>query len=306
MTISCIEFHNKTNNGGDFKELMLQHNIDESDVFEYKQEQKSEAVIDTVIYQGRPQKWLYRLASIIAENFRVHTYYVSGSPIELRFVGIESDVQIAQIIFEYARGSAGYCARQFLQLPEIRRKYKRKWQLKQDYIEGYLVQNHALIRRAVELAHEAGLKVCIDLASYNIVQDDREFFAELLLQTDIVFANEQEAQAFTGIVDAQTNVEALARLCEIAVVKIGKKGVLVRRGEEQIHCPAREVPHVVDTTAAGDYFSAGFLYALATGCSLMQCAALGSLLAGHIIEVVGTALSAETWQKIKAEALPKA
>jgi hypothetical protein len=121
------------------QELMLQHNIDESEVFSYKQEQKSEAVINTIIYQGRPQKWLYRLASIIAENFRVHTYYVSGSPIELRFVGIESDAQIAQITFEYARGSAGYCARQFLQQPEIKRKYKRKWQLKQDYIEGYLV-----------------------------------------------------------------------------------------------------------------------------------------------------------------------
>lgn len=173
------------------------------------------------------------------------------------------------------------------------------------YIEGYLVQNHALIRRAVELAHEAGLKVCIDLASYNIVQEDRDFFAELLQQTDIVFANEQEAQAFTGVDDAQANVETLASLCEIAVVKIGKKGVLVRSGQQQVHCPAREVPHVVDTTAAGDYFSAGFLYGLATGSSLMQCATLGSLLAGHIIEVVGTALTPETWQKIKAEALPQ-
>lgn len=131
------------------QELMLQHNIDESDVFEYKQEQKSEAVINTIIYQGRPQKWLYRLASIIAENFRVRTYYVAGSPIELRFVGIESDVQIAQITFEYARGSAGYCARQFLQLPEIRRKYKRKWQLKQDYIEGYLVGLSKTFRKQV-------------------------------------------------------------------------------------------------------------------------------------------------------------
>ena len=120
------------------QELMLQHNIDESDVFHYKQEQKSEAVINTVIYEGRPQKWLYRLARIIAKNFRVRYYYVSGKPIELHFVGIMSDVQIAQITFEYARGSASYCARQFLQLPEIRRKYKRKWQLKQDYLEGYL------------------------------------------------------------------------------------------------------------------------------------------------------------------------
>lgn len=168
------------------------------------------------------------------------------------------------------------------------------------YIEGYLVQNHALIRRAVELAHEAGLNVCIDLASYNIVQEDREFFAELLQQTDIVFANEQEAQAFTGVDDAQHNVEVLANLCEIAVVKVGKKGVLVRSGDKQVHCPAREVPHVVDTTAAGDYFSAGFLYSLATGADLMQCARLGSLLAGHIIEVVGTALSEDTWKKIKS------
>ncbi|MFS1069683.1 hypothetical protein IGI71_000701 [Enterococcus sp. DIV1279b] len=120
------------------QELMLQHNIDESDVFHYKQEQKSEAVINTVIYEGRPQKWLYRLARIIAKNFRVRYYYVSGKPIELHFVGIVSDVQIAQITFEYARGSASYCARQFLQLPDIRRKYKRKWQLKQDYLEGYL------------------------------------------------------------------------------------------------------------------------------------------------------------------------
>ncbi|MGH1772148.1 DUF2786 domain-containing protein [Enterococcus casseliflavus] len=120
------------------QELMLQHNIDESDVFHYKQEQKSEAVINTVIYEGRPQKWLYRLARIIAKNFRVRYYYQSGKPIELHFVGIMSDVQIAQITFEYARGSASYCARQFLQLPDIRRKYKRKWQLKQDYLEGYL------------------------------------------------------------------------------------------------------------------------------------------------------------------------
>lgn len=169
------------------------------------------------------------------------------------------------------------------------------------YIEGYLVQNHALIRRAVQLAHEAGLKVCIDLASYNIVQAERTFFKELLQNTDIVFANEQEAAAFTGTDDAQHNVRALAQLCHIAVVKVGKKGVLVRRGDEQVHCPARDVPHVVDTTAAGDYFSAGFLYALASGHGLLGCAQLGSLLAGHIIEVVGTALTPETWSSIKAQ-----
>ena len=168
------------------------------------------------------------------------------------------------------------------------------------YIEGYLVQNHALIRRAVELAREAGLQVCIDLASYNIVEENRDFFRELLAQTDIVFANEQEAEALTGVADPQHNLRVLAGMCSLAVVKVGKRGVWVRRGEEQVACPAREVPHVVDTTAAGDYFSAGFLFALATGGSLTCCARLGSLLAGHIIEVVGTALPEAVWQDIRA------
>lgn len=169
------------------------------------------------------------------------------------------------------------------------------------YIEGYLVQNHALIRRVVDLAREAGLKICIDLASYNIVLDDREFFAELLEQTDIVFANELEASAFTGVDDPLQNIETLAGLCEIAVVKIGKNGVLVRSANEQLCCPARDVPRVVDTTAAGDYFSAGFLYALADGRDLMTCARLGSLLSGHIIEVVGTALDESVWEEIRAQ-----
>ncbi|MGH1812377.1 DUF2786 domain-containing protein [Enterococcus entomosocium] len=153
------------------QELMLQHNIDESDVFHYKQEQKSEAVINTVINEGRPQKWLYRLARIIAKNFRVRYYYVSGKPIELHFVGIVSDVQIAQITFEYARGSASYCARQFLQLPEIRRKYKRKWQLKQDYLEGL---SQTFRKQVLTNGYELALQVPGKDTSHTV--RDREAF----------------------------------------------------------------------------------------------------------------------------------
>lgn len=188
------------------QELMLQHNIDESDVFEYKQEQKSEAVINTIIYQGRPQKWLYRLASIIAENFRVHTYYVSGSPIELRFVGIESDVQIAQITFEYAKGSAGYCARQFLQLPEIKRKYKRKWQLKQDYIEGYLVGLSKTFRNQVRTnGYELALQVP------EIVQEEVERM-ELVPGKDTSHQAKNNEAFYSGYVEGIRFTEK-ERLC---------------------------------------------------------------------------------------------
>ena len=56
------------------------------------------------------------------------------------------------------------------------------------FIEGYLVQEHDMILRAIELAKEAGLQVCLDMASYNIVAGDHEFFSLLVNKyVDIVF-----------------------------------------------------------------------------------------------------------------------
>lgn len=168
------------------------------------------------------------------------------------------------------------------------------------YIEGYLVQNHDLVLRAIELAHAAGCEVCLDLASYNIVEADLDFFRALMPSIDIVFANEQEAQALTGL-EARAALDALAATCHMAVVKIGKHGVWACHGTEVAHCPARDVPVVVDTTAAGDYFAAGFMHALAAGEPLATCIARGSLLAGHIIEVVGTELPDATWQQLRLQ-----
>ncbi|MDR0232852.1 MAG: adenosine kinase, partial [Dysgonamonadaceae bacterium] len=67
------------------------------------------------------------------------------------------------------------------------------------YIEGYLVQNYALIEQAVKMAKLHGLKIAIDLASYNVVEANREFLERIIVEyVDIVFANEEEAHALTG------------------------------------------------------------------------------------------------------------
>lgn len=168
------------------------------------------------------------------------------------------------------------------------------------YIEGYLVQNHDLIERATELAHKAGLKVCLDLASYNIVEAERDFFAYLLERVDIVFANEEEAHAFTGK-GPQEALQQLASICEVAIVKVGRDGAWAQCGEEIVHCPAAHVPTVIDTTAAGDFFAGGFLHAHALGYSLPQCLQAGSILAGEVIQVIGTQLPATTWNSIQQQ-----
>lgn len=168
------------------------------------------------------------------------------------------------------------------------------------YIEGYLVQNPPLITRVMETAHRAGLKVCLDLASYNIVNESRALFDRLLSLTDLVFANEEEAHAFTDCAPQQA-VQRLAERCEVAVVKCGAGGALACRGDVCEGVTAVAVDRVVDTTAAGDFFAAGFLYAYAEGRSLKRCLAGGALMASEVIRVMGTQLTETTWARLRNE-----
>ena len=168
------------------------------------------------------------------------------------------------------------------------------------YVEGYLVQNHALILRAVELAKEKGMKVCLDLASYNIVAADHEFFTRLVTEyVDVVFANEEEARAFAQAEPAEA-LECLHSLCEVAVVKLGPAGSTIMRQGEKVFVEAWPVEKVIDTTAAGDFYAAGVMYGLMNGCTLTQCAKVGTILSGHVIQIVGTQLAGETWNQIKS------
>lgn len=170
------------------------------------------------------------------------------------------------------------------------------------YVEGYLVQNHDLILKAVKLAKDLNLKVCIDLASYNIVSGDLEFFHYLVENyVDIVFANEEEAYAFSQKKDAMDAVQYIGALCDIAVVKIGAKGSLVMRNGIITQVDAVPNCKVVDTTGAGDYFAAGFLYGYINNQSLENCAKIGSILSANVIADVGTTLDEKVWKSIKVE-----
>ena len=168
------------------------------------------------------------------------------------------------------------------------------------YVEGYLVQNHDLILRAVELAKEMGLKVCLDLASYNIVAADHEFFSRLVSEyVDVVFANEEEARAFAKAEPAEA-LDCLHSLCEVAVVKLGPAGSTIMRDGEKVFVEAWPVDKVIDTTAAGDFYAAGVMYGLMNDCSLTQCAQVGTILSGHVIQIVGTQLPEDTWGQMRS------
>ena len=178
--------------------------------------------------------------------------------------------------------------------PEIFREYDIL------HIEGYLVQNHDLIFNAIKMAKEAGLMVSIDLASYNVVEDNLLFLKSIVSEyVDIVFANEDEARAFTG----KEPVDALIQIAEhayIAVVKIGKQGSYVRSGDSQYVIQPFQAD-CIDTTGAGDLYAAGFLYGLACGYNFEKCGKIGSLVSARVVGVLGAKMSDTSWEKINKE-----
>lgn len=167
------------------------------------------------------------------------------------------------------------------------------------HIEGYLALNHNLMLKAAELAKENGLKISIDMASFNVVEDNLEFLKEYVKNNvDIIFANEEEAKAFTGK-EPEDALNEIAEQCEIAVVKVGSKGSLVKSEDVTYKIdPIKANP--IDTTGAGDLFASGFLYGLCNNMPLDKCGEIGSSCAGKVIEVIGSKMSHETWDEIKS------
>lgn len=168
------------------------------------------------------------------------------------------------------------------------------------YVEGYLVANPDMLKKAIATAKDKGLKIAIDLASYNVVEESRDFLLDLINNyVDIVFANEQEAFALTGL-EPEEALRFIASKVQIAVVKVGAKGAFVQRGNEIVTVPPMEAT-VVDTTGAGDMWAAGFLAGLVKGENLQKCGMMGAIVAKNIIEVVGAKMDAARWEKIHTD-----
>lgn len=167
------------------------------------------------------------------------------------------------------------------------------------YIEGYLVQNEALIRAGIAEAKKAGLKVALDLASYNVVESNLELLQSLLKDVDFVFANEEEAKAFCNETPEKA-VLTLGNLCEYAIVKCGADGSLIHHNNAVTKIGVIEVSPI-DTTGAGDLFAAGFLSGLLQARSISESGEAGALLAGKVIEVMGPKLDEETWKYIRTQ-----
>ncbi len=166
------------------------------------------------------------------------------------------------------------------------------------YLEGYLINNLALVESACRMAKENDLTIALDLASYNVVEAYRKEFSGIVNEyVDILFANESEAKAFTGLPPLKA-LESLTGIAEVIIFKMGADGSWIKSGKDIIKIAAEPVS-CKDTTGAGDLYAAGFLYGFANNLNPEKCGSLGSLMAGKVIEITGARMDEKRFADIR-------
>jgi sugar/nucleoside kinase (ribokinase family) len=159
------------------------------------------------------------------------------------------------------------------------------------FLEGYLwdpEQPRAAMRRAIAAARNAGREVAFTLSDAFVISRHGDDFRALIEagEIDILFANEHELAALTGL-DFEAGLAALAPKVPTLVVTRSEQGAVAVEQGERAEVQAEPVAKVIDTTGAGDLFAAGFLYGHVRGKTLAERLKLGAICAGEIISHYG-------------------
>lgn len=167
-------------------------------------------------------------------------------------------------------------------------------------VEGYLIFNKELTLKICQMAKANQMLISMDMASYNLVNDNRDFIEMLLKDyVDIIFANEEEAKAFTGK-DGEEALDVLTKYCSVAAVKMGGLGSWANIHGEKVHYGTNG-RKPVDTNGAGDAYAAGFLFGYLNGLSPQKTVKLAARLGDEMVATVGAKLTDNQWETILNE-----
>ena len=167
------------------------------------------------------------------------------------------------------------------------------------YIEGYRAFDAQTFRGVLERSKAAGVPTALDFGSFGVVNVCHSLFESLFAEglIDMIFANEEEAKAYTGK-EPREALEELAKYTSLAVVKLGAEGALVSYQGTVFEIKAKKV-QALDTTGAGDLWAAGFLFGFLSGSDIPECGKLASEVAAEVVQVQGASIPDSVWNRLK-------
>ena len=155
-------------------------------------------------------------------------------------------------------------------------------------LEGYLwdpAEPREAMKRAIRLARANGRQIALGVSAVFCIDNHRADFLKLLDDgdIDILFANEEEVLALTQGDDFEAAAKEIAAKVPLLVATRGAEGAIAIKGDERAEVAAEPIDRIVDTTGAGDLFSAGFLVGHVEGRPLKDCLTMGAIAAAEVI-----------------------
>jgi ribokinase len=141
---------------------------------------------------------------------------------------------------------------------------------------------------ALEHAREAGVSVSVDPASAAPLEAaGARAFLDWVAHADVLLPNLEEAVVLTGARDPEAAAWALARDGREVVITLGADGALWSDGEQVVRARAAAAPAPIDSTGAGDAFTAGWLAARLDGAEPAEALAAANELAARALGGAG-------------------
>ncbi|MBR2020911.1 MAG: ribokinase [Clostridia bacterium] len=156
---------------------------------------------------------------------------------------------------------------------------------------------------ASRLAKEKGTKVFLDAGPAT-----PDFPLESLGQLEVLSPNETETKILTGITpNSSANclracIELMNRVpCKYVVLKLGERGCYVYDGTHCHHLAPIDVGTPVDTTAAGDAFTAALAVRyMQNGGDILEACEFANAVGGYVVTKAGAFPSIPTLKELKA------
>ncbi len=153
---------------------------------------------------------------------------------------------------------------------------------------------------AAKIAASRGIPIFVDAAPA-----DKEHALEALPELEVFSPNETETLEYTGILPAGADASLRAALalwkrvrCKYIVIKQGARGAFIYDGKHYSMIPAYRADKVVDTTAAGDAFTAALAFEYLESQDIVLAAKYAAAAGAVTVSKVGAASSVPTEDEI--------
>jgi fructokinase len=159
------------------------------------------------------------------------------------------------------------------------------------FLEGYLWDkgiSEEMFKYVIQLAKKNNIKIAMSLSDIFCVSRHREDFFKLLKNDlNILIGNENEINKLMQKNNLLDSMNELKSINKLIIITRSENGSIAILNNEITNCDSIKIDKVLDLTAAGDLFAAGFLKEYLDKSNIKKCLQTGSNLAAKIIQKIG-------------------